>query len=107
MQSTNCYGCLAQRYSTEIIKEMPEVDAVLGTGNYSDIVKIAKDLYGKSLAANGAENNKPVLCTLPDSVDYLNNERLLSTPQTYAYIKIAEGCNNCCTYCVIPSLREA
>lgn len=89
-------GCLAERYREEIIREMPEVDAVAGTGSYSDIAEIIKK------AEDGA---RPVMCGCNAGVDYLEGDRLLSTYGGYAYLKIAEGCSNCCTYCVIPSIR--
>jgi ribosomal protein S12 methylthiotransferase len=89
-------GCLAQRYKGMIIKEIPEVDAVLGTGNYGEIVKIIDRAY---------KNEKPVLCSELNGVDYLKNDRILTNNTGSAYLKIAEGCDNCCTYCVIPSIR--
>jgi len=89
-------GCLAERYKDEILKNIPEVDAVIGTGNYSEIAKVINETY---------EGIKPVLCGDPSEVDYLDNDRVLSVSSGYAYLKIAEGCDNCCTYCVIPSLR--
>lgn len=103
LKNNNCeilvvVGCLAQRYKDEIIKEMPEVDAVLGTGEYGEISKVIQDVY----------DGKTQCCTClkdADNIKYLNNERLLSTKNGYAYLKIAEGCDNCCTYCIIPSLR--
>lgn len=91
-------GCLAQRYKDEIIKEMPEVDAVLGTGEYGEISKVIQSVYdGKSKCYTCLNDT--------DNIKYLNDERLLSTKNGYAYLKIAEGCDNCCTYCIIPSLR--
>lgn len=88
-------GCLAQRYQDEVLKEMPEVDGVLGTGSYYDIVEAVEQLLA----------GKPV-CTF-GSIDRALQEcgRVLTTPEHYAYIKIAEGCDNHCAYCVIPSLR--
>lgn len=88
-------GCLAQRYQNEILTELPEVDGVLGTGSYYDIVWAANEvLSGKSVEKYG-DINAPV----PEC------GRILTTPQHYAYLKIAEGCNNRCAYCVIPKLR--
>ena len=93
-------GCLAQRYKEEIIKELPEVDFVLGTGNYKDITcAIECVLNGKE------ECESRILCSLPTDISYLNEERVVSTPKTHAYLKIAEGCDNKCAYCVIPYLR--
>ena len=85
-------GCLAERYQDEIIKEMPEVDAVVGIGANADIVKICnKALCGVT------SSFFPNKCYLP-----LEGERLLSTPSHWAYLKIAEGCDNKCSYCAIP-----
>ncbi|GAE89210.1 30S ribosomal protein S12 methylthiotransferase RimO [Acetivibrio straminisolvens] len=92
-------GCLAQRYKDEIIKEIPEVDAVVGVSGYDEIAKVIDRFYSK--------NNKEKAVFHKDtlSVEYLNNERMLSTNGGYAYLKISEGCDNCCTYCAIPSIR--
>ncbi|MBQ7740855.1 MAG: 30S ribosomal protein S12 methylthiotransferase RimO [Eubacterium sp.] len=88
-------GCLAERYQDEIIKEIPEVDAVIGIGANGDIVKVCqKALCGINTSFY------PNKCNLP-----LNCERLLSTPSHWAYLKIAEGCDNKCSYCAIPSIR--
>jgi ribosomal protein S12 methylthiotransferase len=89
-------GCLAERYKEDIINEIPEVDACVGTGNVSLICDVIEKAY---------KGEKQVLYGKLDNTDYMNNERVLSTKNGYAYIKIAEGCNNCCTYCIIPSLR--
>ena len=88
-------GCLSQRYQGEITKEMPEVDGVLGTGSYTEIVPAIEALLeGRAVSRF-------------DSIDAPEEEswRILTTPEHYAYIKIAEGCDNHCSYCVIPSLR--
>ncbi len=91
-------GCLSQRYQEEILKEMPEVDGVLGTGNYFDIVKAVEALLqGQKICQFGSIDD--------DRID--NVSRVLTTPTYYAYLKIAEGCDNHCAYCVIPSLRGA
>ncbi len=88
-------GCLAERYQDEILKEMPEVDAVIGIGANSDIVKVCdKALCGIKTS------NYPNKCYLP-----LDDERVLSTPPHWAYLKIAEGCDNRCAYCAIPGIR--
>lgn len=88
-------GCLSQRYQDEIIQEMPEVDGVLGTGSYTEIVPAIEALLSGNTVSQF------------DSIDTPEEEswRILTTPQHYAYIKIAEGCDNRCSYCVIPSLR--
>ena len=88
-------GCLSQRYQEEILNEMPEVDAVLGTGSYTDIVgAIDAVLEGNCVSLFG-------------DIDAPEEEtgRVLTTPEHYAYIKIAEGCDNRCSYCIIPYLR--
>ena len=88
-------GCLAERYQDEIIKEMPEVDAVLGIGANSDIVKVCdKALCGI------VTTSFPNKCYLS-----INDERIISTPSHWAYLKIAEGCDNRCSYCAIPGIR--
>ena len=89
-------GCLAERYRQDILSEIPEVDAVLGTGSYSEI----SDIIDKAYAGEKPENYGELSGTA-----YLENDRIVSTGNGYAYLKIAEGCDNCCTYCVIPSLR--
>lgn len=89
-------GCMAQRYKDELLKEMPEIDAVVGVGSYRDICNIVdRTLKG----------DKGIIKT--DSIDYILDmeERILTTPSHYAYLKIAEGCNNNCSYCIIPKLR--
>lgn len=88
-------GCLSQRYQQEILKEMPEVDGILGTGSFPQIVPAIEDLLeGREVSQFG-------------SIDAPEEEswRVLTSPAHYAYIKIAEGCDNHCAYCVIPSLR--
>ncbi|MBQ9532185.1 MAG: 30S ribosomal protein S12 methylthiotransferase RimO [Eubacterium sp.] len=88
-------GCLAERYQDEVLKEMPEVDAVVGIGANSDIVKTCQ----KALV--GIKTSQfPNKCYLP-----LSDERLISTPSHWAYLKISDGCDNRCSYCAIPSIR--
>lgn len=88
-------GCLSQRYQDEILKELPEVDGILGTGNYADIVRAIEELM----------EDKTV--SVFSSIDTPEQEtgRILTTPEHYAFIKIAEGCDNRCSYCIIPYLR--
>ena len=88
-------GCLSQRYQQEILEEMPEVDGVLGTGSYGDIVSVVERLLEGERVSLFGDIHAPV-----DEVG-----RVLTTPEYYAYLKIAEGCDNHCSYCVIPSLR--
>ncbi len=88
-------GCLAERYREEIFTEIPEVDAVVGLGSNADICTVCKRvLEGESVEAFGEKT-----CLS------LSGERLLTTPEWFAYLKIAEGCSNHCTYCAIPSIR--
>ena len=88
-------GCLSQRYQQEILNEMPEVDGILGTGSYTEIVPALEALL-----------NDEQVCDLGD-IDAPEQEtgRILTTPEHYAYLKIAEGCDNRCAYCIIPYLR--
>ncbi len=88
-------GCLAERYQNEISTEIPEVDAVVGIGANGDIAKICKDV----LKGNKVNSFPSKYCLS------LEGDRILTTPSHYAYLKIAEGCSNCCTYCAIPSIR--
>lgn len=89
-------GCMAERYKEELINEMPELDAVVGTGNYSNIVDIVNNIL------NG-KNKIVKVGNIDYNLEY--KERILTTPMHYAYVKIAEGCNNNCSYCIIPKLR--
>ena len=88
-------GCLSQRYQDEIMKEMPEVDGVLGTGSYTEVVPAIEALLEDNTVAEFASIDTPEQET----------GRILTTPEHYAYIKIAEGCDNRCSYCIIPYLR--
>ena len=88
-------GCLSQRYQQDILKEMPEVDGILGTGSYTEIVPAIEALLdGETVVDFG-------------SIDAPEQEtgRVMTTPEHYAFIKIAEGCDNRCAYCIIPYLR--
>ena len=89
-------GCLAQRYQDEIKKEIPEVDAILGTNSYDDIVNAVH----KTLEGQFYQN-----CGTLEGLPTLNTKRSVTTGGHYAYLKIAEGCNKHCTYCIIPSIR--
>ena len=88
-------GCLAQRYKDEIMNEIPEVDAVIGIGANADIAAVCRDVLSSKKV-----NLFPPKLSLP-----LEGGRVLTTPSHYAYLKIAEGCSNCCTYCAIPKIR--
>ncbi|MDR3584866.1 MAG: 30S ribosomal protein S12 methylthiotransferase RimO [Desulfosporosinus sp.] len=90
-------GCLAQRYGSELMQDIPELDGVLGTGNIDEITEIVQ----------AAESTRTTLIK-PGTPDFLHDEKMprrRSTPDYLAYVKIAEGCDNYCTYCVIPSVR--
>lgn len=89
-------GCLAQRYQQEILDEIPEVDAVLGTTSYDKIV----DAIEEALEGNGY-----VTLTDIDALPTVDTKRLVTTGGHFAYLKIAEGCDKHCTYCIIPKLR--
>ncbi|MBQ3490416.1 MAG: 30S ribosomal protein S12 methylthiotransferase RimO [Clostridia bacterium] len=88
-------GCLAERYQTQIFDEIPEVDAVVGVGSIHRIVK-AVDAVAKGLQFSAFDDKNE---------SQLGGDRILTTPEYMAYIKIAEGCDNHCTYCAIPSIR--
>lgn len=88
-------GCLSQRYQNMIMEEMPEVDGVLGTGSYTQIVPAIEKLLEENSVSDFGDIDAPEEET----------GRIVTTPEHYAYIKIAEGCDNRCSYCVIPSLR--
>ena len=89
-------GCMAQRYQKEIIEEVPEVDAALGTTSYGDIVKALEE----AVAGNHFEEFRDI-DYLPDT----GSKRVLTTGGHFGYLKIAEGCDKHCTYCIIPKLR--
>ena len=95
-------GCLAERYKENILKEIPEVDAVIGTGGYGHIAEVIEKLYK---AEEAISLDKRLFLDYENRVEYLKGERVISSNKGYAYLKIAEGCDNCCTYCIIPSLR--
>jgi ribosomal protein S12 methylthiotransferase RimO len=92
-------GCLGQRYQKEIFDEMPEVDAVVGTTAYEKIVEVAKRVYAGEKIKELTDIDMPMIAEDNSML------RMLSTAGHFAYLKIAEGCDNHCTYCVIPKLR--
>ena len=88
-------GCLAQRYQEELCRELPECDAVLGLGANDDIVEVVNEVLADKTTAR-----------FPDlSCWNLDGDRLQTTPDFFAYLRIGDGCNNCCTYCAIPHIR--
>lgn len=88
-------GCLSQRYPDDIRTELPEVDGMLGTGSYTDVVTAVEEL----MAGKKTEHFSNIHRTFEDG------ERLVTTPPYTAYLKIAEGCSNGCAFCIIPKLR--
>lgn len=92
-------GCMAERYKADILKEIPEVDVVVGTGSIGEIPTIIKTRFEKDTQI------QEIYANIPNTVDYLDLTRLVTDDKSYAYLKIAEGCSNRCTYCIIPSLR--
>ena len=95
LQALVVTGCLSERYRDEILKELPEVDAVCGTGSYEDIVEAVEAAFKGEKKGFYKDMNKADL----------EGERIIINTPYSAYIKIAEGCDNKCHYCVIPSLR--
>lgn len=89
-------GCLTQRYKEELMKEMPEIDGIVGTGDFLKINDIIDEALG---------GRKPVYVGNPVFTYEENHPRRLSTPRHTAYLKIAEGCDNACTFCSIPIMR--
>lgn len=89
-------GCMAQRYKQEIIEEIPEVDAVLGTTSYGEILKAVEE----AVAGRHYQEYKDIDYLVPEQ-----GKRVLTTGGHFAYLKIAEGCDKHCTYCIIPKLR--
>ena len=88
-------GCMAQRYGEDVFTELPEVDGILGTGSYKDIVSAVEDVMSGAHPRYFGDLNAPV--------DEFG--RVLTTPPWYAYLRIAEGCGNWCAFCIIPKLR--
>lgn len=88
-------GCLSQRYQQQVIEQLPEVDGVLGTGSYTEIVSAVEQLLRDEKVFDFGSIDAPEVET----------GRILTTPEHYAYLKIAEGCDNRCSYCIIPYLR--
>lgn len=89
-------GCLAQRYKEELAQELPECDAVLGLGANGDIAEVVEDVMRSSQTIRRFPSR---------SCWSLDGDRVMTTPHFFAYMRIGDGCNNCCTYCAIPSIR--
>ena len=95
-------GCMAQRYKDEVLKEIPEVDAVIGTTAEGRIAEILEEILN---AGGPAGSNGHLLVENENERTGTTAERVVTTGGYYSYLKIAEGCDKCCTYCVIPSIR--
>ena len=111
-------GCLAERYAKEIVVQLPEVDAVIGVGGFEKICdavdavisgekKICAEPKKRAvrIAAQNSNAIKYFYNVNDESLDYLDSGRVLTTPKSFAYLKVAEGCDNKCSYCAIPSIR--
>ena len=91
-----CTGCLAERYREQVLEQLPGLDAVVSLGKNDEIAEIIEDIV--------RGGKKGFICG--DKLDLqMNGGRIISTQPFYAYLKIAEGCSNCCTYCAIPAIR--
>lgn len=88
-------GCLVERYKDEIAEQFPEADAVIGIGDTKDIVDVLNEVM----------KDERVLRFSPKLDAELSGDRIISTLPFFSYLKVAEGCSNCCTYCAIPQIR--
>lgn len=91
-------GCMVQRYKEELFKELPEVDAVLGTSDFEEIAEVIKRVENGEKVSIVSDGNKKLS-------DTSSHKRMITTPAHFSFLKIAEGCDNRCTYCIIPYLR--
>ncbi len=91
-------GCLAERYQLDVINEMPEIDAIVGIGSNNKIVDIVNQVLS---------GDSGMTCFSAKEMLDMDSDRILASPQYTAYLRIADGCDNCCTYCTIPSIRGA
>ncbi|MDA8441941.1 MAG: 30S ribosomal protein S12 methylthiotransferase RimO [Peptococcaceae bacterium] len=91
-------GCLAQKYRAELSADVPELDAIIGTGEVAHIAEVARQALG---------GNRVEQVGIPSYLYDHTSPRLRITPKYSAYVKVAEGCDNCCSYCVIPQMRGA
>ncbi len=91
-------GCLTQRYSADLEVEIPEVDLFIGTGEYNKIVELLEKQEAGKL-------DHKSFVDVPKFIHSEDDERMLSTPSYMAWLKVSEGCDRCCTYCAIPSIR--
>ncbi len=101
-------GCLAERYREEVLREMPEIDAIVGVGGIHRIAEaVSAALENAEKKKCGEVPGERYCCLDKKDAEPLGGDRVITTGASYAYIKIAEGCNNRCTYCAIPSIRGA
>ena len=101
-------GCLAQRYSEDILREIPEVDAVIGTTAQDTLLQTIQEVIGRNDSGMESDRQKDqALVRLNDlrRMPRTDAKRVLTTANGYGYLRIAEGCDKHCTYCVIPSIR--
>lgn len=100
-------GCLAQRYQDEIIKEIPEVDAIIGTSSYDKIAEVvlSKLSVDSPLSEEDVSFNKNKVLENVNRLVEVSSDRIITTGGYYEYLKIAEGCDKYCTYCIIPKIR--
>lgn len=96
LKSLIATGCLSERYKEELLSNLPELDAVVGTGDFLKISEIIESTL---------KGNRVLEYGHADELEDANSPRILSTPKHYGYLKIAEGCNNKCSFCIIPKLR--
>jgi ribosomal protein S12 methylthiotransferase len=97
-------GCMAQRFSQELPKLMPEVDAFIGLDQITQVAPIIENLLGRE-KAGGAEAPENLVSRQPRYIPDFDTPRLRLTPKHFAYVKIAEGCNHPCSFCIIPKIR--
>ena len=111
-------GCLAQRYAKDIIEQLPEVDAIIGISGFDRVCDAVEAVLNgekiiitdevhktEAVAAEKSDCLKYLFDFTDESLSYLNSGRILTTPKSFAYLKVAEGCDNKCAYCAIPSIR--
>lgn len=98
-------GCLAERYREQILSELPEVDAVLGVGGIHKIADAVDSVLKNAHGANKTPKESKFMCFDDKESSVIGGERIVTTGDSMAYLKIAEGCSNKCTYCAIPNIR--
>ncbi|HHY62592.1 MAG TPA: 30S ribosomal protein S12 methylthiotransferase RimO, partial [Firmicutes bacterium] len=96
LQALLVTGCLPQRYGVELMREIPEIDGIIGTGQFGRCVEAVEDAVA---------GRRPAFLEDPGYLQPADAPRVVTTPAHYAYLKIGEGCANRCAYCIIPSIR--